>query len=145
MQQPRSKSSKNLEFSEESRVMYLKNKKDKYWKIYFPEQFGYAGWFKFFTYLSEFFSWRRMRSDITSYTRACDTCQRVKYLNYKIEGAYQFLQATEPNELVSVDFYGPLLRSIAGVQYLFFLQDLFSKLANWLLFTRSKNVIRELD
>ena len=69
-----------------------------------------------------------MRADIKSYTRACDTCQRVKYLNYKMEGAYQFLQATEPSELVSVDFYGPLPRSIAGVQYLFVLQDLFSKL-----------------
>ena len=140
LQQLRAKSSKNLEFLEECKVVYLKNKKDKCWKIYLPralvnitiksahEQFGHTGSFKLFTYLSEFFCWRRMRTDIKSYTRVCDTCQRVKYLNYKMEGAYQFLQATEPNEFVSVDFYGPLPRSITGVQYLFVLQDLFSKL-----------------
>ena len=52
----------------------------------------------------------------------------IKFLNYKIEGAYQFLKTSEPNVMVRLNFYGPLPRSVGGVQYLFVLQDLFSKL-----------------
>ena len=59
-----------------------------------------------------------MRADVKMWTKTCDTCQRVKYLNYKMEGAYQFVQSKDPNEIVSVDFYGPLPRSSGGVQYL---------------------------
>ncbi|OXU16381.1 hypothetical protein TSAR_000083 [Trichomalopsis sarcophagae] len=45
-----------------------------------------------------------------------------------MEGGYQFLKSSKPNELVSVDFFGPLPRSIGGVQYIFVVQDVFSKL-----------------
>ena len=69
-----------------------------------------------------------MRNDIKNYTKRCDVCQRVKYLNLKMEGAHEFLKATEPNELISVDFFGPLPKSTVGVQYLFVIQDIFSKL-----------------
>ena len=69
-----------------------------------------------------------MRSDIKIYAKTCDLCQRVKYLNFKMEGAYQFVRASKPNEIISVDFYGPLPRSTGGIQYLFVIQDLFSKL-----------------
>ena len=47
--------------------------------------------------------------------------------NCKIECAYQFGQAKERNEVLSVDFYGPLPTSVGGVQFLFVVQDLFSK------------------
>lgn len=128
-----------MQFLEESSVVYIKNKNEGGWKLYLPrvmvqvaikqahEQFGHAGSFKLFTYLSQYFFWRKMRVDIKAYTKACDVCQRVKFINCKMEGAYQFLRAVEPNEFVSVDFYGPLPRSTGGVQYLFVLQDLFSK------------------
>ena len=35
--------------------------------------------------------------------------------------------ANEPGKLVTVDFYGPIPKSIAGVQYIFVLIDAFSK------------------
>ena len=50
-----------------------------------------------------------MRKDVKCFTRTCDTCQRVKYLNYRMEGSYEFLRADCPNDLASVDFFGPLL------------------------------------
>ena len=136
----RSKPSNKLKFLEENNVLYVKLYDSNEWKLCLPralvnttrksahEQFGHAGAYKLFAYLNEFFFWRRMKSDIKSYTKGCDLCQRVKFLNYKMEGAYQFLKTSEPNEMVSVDFYGPLPRSVGGVQYLFVLQDLFSKL-----------------
>ena len=127
------KSVKNLEIFEENRVMYVKGLNSEEWKLFLPralvkltmqtahEQFGHAGAYKLLSYLNSYFFWRRMRADIKAYTKACDLCQRVKYLNYKMEGAYQFLKASEPNKMVSVDFYGPLPRSNGGVQYLFVL------------------------
>ena len=45
-----------------------------------------------------------------------------------MEGGYQFLKAEKPNELISVDFFGPLPASTAGTKYLFVVQDIFSKL-----------------
>lgn len=52
-----------------------------------------------------------MRRDFKSFTKSCDICQGVKYLNQKIESGNQFLGATRPNELVSVDF----LRSLSDL------------------------------
>ena len=69
-----------------------------------------------------------MRRDIKSFTRSYNLCQRVKYLNYKMGGSYEFLAAEQPNELVSVDFYGPLPVLVGGVQYIFVFQDVFTKL-----------------
>lgn len=132
--------SKEIVLREENEIVYVKNKSDDAWKLFLPvalvlltircthEQFGHAGAYKLFKYLSQFFYWRGMRRDVKSFTRSCDVCQRVKYLNHKMEGEYQFLRASKPNELISVDFFGPLPRSIGGVQYLFVIQDVFSKL-----------------
>ena len=76
------------------------------------ETSGYAGSYKLYHFVI-----------ISS---SCELCQRVKYLNYKMEGAYQQTKATEPNEFVSVDFYGPFPSSTGGVSYIFVVQDLFS-------------------
>lgn len=131
---------KDVVLRQENDIYYIKNKSDELWKLFMPvalvlitlrcthEQFGHAGSFKLFKYLSRFFYWRGMRRDIKNFTRGCDICQRVKYLNYAMEGGYQFLKASKPNELISVDFFGPLPRSVGGVQYLFVIQDIFSKL-----------------
>lgn len=130
----------NMLVREEDHVFYVKGKNDETWRLFLPvamaqatlrcthEQFGHIGSYKLFKHVSRFFYWRGMRRDVKAFTRSCDTCQRVKYLNLKMEGAYEFLKATKPNELVSVDFFGPLPRSTGGVQYLFVLQDVFSKL-----------------
>lgn len=36
-----------------------------------------------------------------------------------MEGEFNFIKADTPNELVTVDFYGPLPRSIGGAEYIF--------------------------
>ena len=69
-----------------------------------------------------------MRRDVKNFTRSCDLCHRVKYLNYKMEGSYEFLAAERPNELIFVKFYGSLPASVGGVQYIFVIHDVFSKL-----------------
>ena len=134
------KPTKNFEILKDNDICYIKLNRNNNWKLFLPmalvltvissahEQLGHAGAYKLYEYLSRFFFWRGIRRDVKNYTKSCDLCQRVKYLNYKMEGSYQFLKATAPNEMLSIDFFGPLPRSVAGVQYLFVLQDVFSKL-----------------
>lgn len=130
----------SLDFHVESEILYCKLMIDQNWKLLIPcnliptllssihEQLGHAGSFKMHSYIVKFFYWKYMRRDIKKFSRSCDVCQKTKHLNYKMEGVHEFIHATKPNELVSVDFYGPLPRSNAGVQYIFVLQDVFSKL-----------------
>ena len=92
------------------------------------EASGHAGSYKLYNFVSKYFYWRYIKRDIKRFTKSCDLCQRVKYLNCKMEGAYQFIQAKEKNQVIAVDFYGPLPTSVGGVQFIFVIQDLFSKL-----------------
>lgn len=92
------------------------------------EQFGHSGSYKMFQYLDRYFFWRYMRRDIKTFSRSCDTCQRTKHINYRMEGEMQFMKSDNPNDIVAVDFYGPLPASMGGVTYIFVIQDLFSKL-----------------
>ncbi|XP_011697582.1 PREDICTED: uncharacterized protein LOC105455741 [Wasmannia auropunctata] len=53
--------------------------------------------------------------------------KRGKYNNVRMEGPYQSIIPNKPNEIISVDFYGPLPQSRGGVQYLLVVIDIFSK------------------
>lgn len=133
------KNSKFLEFRRESGIMYCKSIRDENWKLIIPkglikqlclsihEQLGHAGGGKMHRYMSRFFYWRYMRRDIRDFSRKCDLCQRTKCLNYRMEGKYQMVKSNFPNDIASVNFYGPLPTSTAGVKYIFVVQDLFSK------------------
>lgn len=68
-----------------------------------------------------------MTEFIKKFTQTYDMCQRVNTLTYSMQGEYQRLRAEHPNELVMIDFYGPLPRSAGGVQHLLVTIDAFSK------------------
>lgn len=135
----REKKETSLSFHAESGVLYCKSKNDQNFKLLIPsnfvptllssihDQLGHAGSYKMHRYIAKFFYWKYMRRDIKNFTKSCDVCQKTKYLNYKMEGVHEFVSAKKPNELVSVDFYGPLPGSTSGVQYILVLQDIFSK------------------
>ena len=130
----------SIEFREEDGVLYCRNAAGDTWKLAIPrivvemllacvhEQLGHAGCYKLWNHMARFFYWKYVRRDVKRFTRSCDTCQRIKYLNFKMEGSYDMVKATRPNKMISVDFYGPLPTSTAGVQYIFIVQDLFSML-----------------
>lgn len=134
------KSRSKLKFKEESGVIYVGSQDEDRWRVAIPrclvmlllksvhERLGHAGGYKMFEYLERLFRWKYMRRDIKNFVRQCDLCQRTKYINYKMEGSFQWVKANRPNEFVAVDFYGPLPASTAGVSYIFVVQDLFSKL-----------------
>lgn len=44
-----------------------------------------------------------------------------------MECPYRMVYSSSANDLVCVDFYGPLPRSVGGVEYIFAVLDVFSK------------------
>lgn len=89
--------------------------------------FGHFGIKKTLTTLKEAFVFKKMRHRIARIIKYCDSCQRNKI---DTQGSFAPMQTITPlhvNDLVSVDFYGPLPRSTGGVQYIFELIDVFSK------------------
>lgn len=87
---------------------------------------GHPGVAKTLAYLRTHFCWDRMHADAKRYVAGCDLCQRVKHLNYTMEGEYNMVVARTPSDMVTVDFYGPLPRSIGGVEYIFVVLDMHS-------------------
>ena len=58
--------------------------------------------------------------------RRCEICQFAKSAKLP-QPQFEAIIPSAPNDLVAVDFYGPLPRSVGGVQYIFVLLDVFSK------------------
>ena len=123
-----------------NRILFYRDKKGKY-QIVIPEMLveeltcfihdklgHYPGYYKTLSYIRTYYFWNKMKRDIKMFIQKCDLCQRVKVVNYEMEGRYRLVKSQCPNDLVTVDFYGPLPRSIGGVQYIFVLLDAFSKL-----------------
>lgn len=120
-------------------LLFYRGLQDENWRVVIPgclvktlvksihEKLGHMGSYKTFQYINSYFYWKKMREFIKKYTQSCDLCQRVKTLNYSMQGEYQRVMADRPNDLVTIDFYGPLPRSVGGVQYLLVAIDAFSK------------------
>ncbi|KAI4881115.1 hypothetical protein NFI96_026358, partial [Prochilodus magdalenae] len=80
---------------------------------------GHLGFMHFF--------WPKMRKDVKSYVLSCPVCQLTKPSQLKPAGMLVPVHATEPWEIVGVDFVGPLPRTQAGNAYLLVFVDYFSK------------------
>lgn len=91
------------------------------------EKLGHPGVSKTLAYIKTHFCWDSIHKDVQKYVLSCELCQRVKHANQSMEGEYQMVPATQLSELVAVDFYGPLPRSIGGVEYVLVALDAHSK------------------
>lgn len=121
-------------------VLYYKKRNDKMWKLVVPqelrknlidevhERMGHLGTYKTYAGLSRTNYRRGIQMDVKKRVVTCDLCQRVKNQNYTMEGSYMHVNAEKPNELLCIDFYGPLPTSTAGVQYILVVLDAFSRL-----------------
>ena len=88
---------------------------------------GHPGTYKTFCYIREYYYWRGMRDTIKHFVVVCDLCQKVKHLNYSMQGTYKMVESKEPNDLVSVDYYGPLPKSVSAVRYIVAFLDVYTK------------------
>jgi transposase InsO family protein len=120
-------------------VLFISNKTDGNWKIVIPNsltrdlinrthsKLGHVGVYKTTYYLKTYCYWKNMAKEIKTFVLHCDLCQRTKHLNYSMEGEYNMVESKEKGDLITVDFYGPLPRSVGGVQYILVVLDAFTK------------------
>ena len=121
-------------------VLFHRQNDSENWRMVIPEcikkdlitftheRLGHPGVYKTINYIKMYYYWKSINRDVKKLILNCDLCQRVKHLTIAMEGEYQLVEAVGPNDLVAVDFYGPLPRGRGGVQYLFLVLDTFSKL-----------------
>ena len=131
---------KKSNFTMKDNVLFYKATREKKWRIVVPtslqnkliveahEQFGHIGVFKTFSVLNDYFWWKNIRKMVKAAVGQCDLCQRVKYTNRYTHGPFLQESASTPNELIAVDYFGPLPRSTGGVEYIFVVLDVFSRL-----------------
>lgn len=133
-------------------ILFHQEEKDTPWRIVVPEKLqyslmveihkklGHPGVFKTLSYLRKFYYWKRMHTKVKKYILGCDLCQRVKYLTLSMEGEHNHVVSDGVNDLITVDFYGPLPMARGGVQYIFVMLDVFSKYVN--LYPMKKATVR---
>ena len=112
-------------------VLFRKDHSLNNWQVVLPRalnmevtdqihsKLAHPGYYNTLMYIKQFFYWKSMSSDIKKFVVTCDMCQRIKPLSYKMEGEFQFIKSDRPGDLVTVDFYGSLPKSIGGVEYIF--------------------------
>lgn len=120
-------------------VLFCRDSNRKRWSVVVPrdlvplliesvhERLGHPGVYKTTEYLRIFYYWKGLRRDVKRHVKLCDMCQRVKHPSKSNEGKYYPIVPDQPGDLVAVDFYGPLPRSVGGVHYIFVALDVFSK------------------
>lgn len=126
-------------FTLKNDILFRNDESRKTWQVVIPEiltrkiidcvhsKLGHPGAFKTIAYVRQYYFWRSMGKEIQKFVNNCDLCQRVKPSNINMESEYRMVYSSKPSDLVSVDFYGPLPRSTAGMEYVFVVLDVFSK------------------
>lgn len=120
-------------------ILYYWRRIDKSWKLVIPyelrkkliveihENMGHIGAYRTYAEISRTYYWSGIQRDVKKVVLVCDLCQWVKVSNQVMEGQYMHVTSNCPNELLCVDFFGPLPRSTGGVQYIFVILDAFSR------------------
>ena len=91
------------------------------------EIYGHVGAKKVFEILNEAFYYKKLRNKCNQLIKKCENCQ---YNKHNQQGSYVQLQTIEtkaPNQIMSMDFYGPLPISTSKCTYLLVTIDAFSK------------------
>lgn len=89
---------------------------------------GHLGVYKTFHRLAKQYFWPKMKHDVASYIRKCQTCIKTKPEQKAKAGEMGgHSQISAPWEVISLDLIGPLPRSTKGYQHILVVVDLFSK------------------
>ena len=84
------------------------------------EIYGHIGHKKVYKMLDEDFIMKGLKKKLHFWLRNCDTCQRVKYRNTMTKAPLQAIKIGKPNQLLSIDFIGPLPTARAGMKYIWY-------------------------
>lgn len=110
------------------------------WKLYIPEEisatlvkevhqmYGHVGSKKTYNLLKECFTLNNMSKLVAKTIKFCEICQKCKDGgNRNCTAETKPILPTKKNEMVSMDYYGPLPTSTGGVKYLLVIVDNFTK------------------
>lgn len=77
--------------------------------------------------VSCYFDWPCCREEVEDYCKTCEQCHRAKAANTTLAGPMQSTIAEDPNELLLVDLFGPLPKSVFGMSLIVIVMDVFTK------------------
>jgi hypothetical protein len=100
------------------------------------DEAGHYGLWKTVAILKERVHWNSMVEDTAQFCQRCDICQRTKFSNQKPHGKMETMDATEPWEMICVDWVGPIYPEINGYKYILVIVDYFTR---WVEAFPSKN------
>lgn len=92
------------------------------------EIYGHAGARKCYLILKEDFTCPHLYKLTRKTLQKCETCQKTKIYTPGVFAEMTNILPQEPNELLSLDYYGPLPTAKQGKKYLLVMIDVFSKL-----------------
>ena len=91
------------------------------------EMYTHIGPLKVIKMLNEHFYYPKLAKMVRQRLSTCDSCQRNKVSNQTCFSEMQNYLPEKPNEILSIDFYGPLPSSKGGFKYILSTIDTFSK------------------
>lgn len=119
------------------KILYRKEKHR--WKVYIPakireslikdihETYGHGGVKRTLRIFKESFATDQLIKATKDVIRRCDRCQKCKDNNQILHGETSAITPKHKGELISADYYGPLVTSSSGVRYILVLVDNFTK------------------
>ena len=76
------------------------------------------------------FLWPTVRKDVENYTQSCTVCAERMPVNIKARAPLlERPSSAKPFEVIEMDIKGPLPKTDGGYQYIFVIQDAFSRYA----------------
>jgi transposase InsO family protein len=93
---------------------------------FYHEYYGHFGVYKTWQALRRDVWFNRMHDQVKQVLRGCQLCQTAKHARLSTP-PFESILPDGPNDLVAVDYFGPLPRSIGGVMYILVVLDVFSK------------------
>lgn len=89
---------------------------------------GHVGVYKTLRRICQRFTWPKMAADIQRYIKSCKVCAQQKIEARKPAGLMgTYPKVTSPWQVISLDYIGPLPRSIHGNTHVLVVSDYFSK------------------
>lgn len=88
---------------------------------------GHYGKDKTTSRITALFYWPGIRNDIGNYVKSCEECKRYKPSNMKPSGLLQTISTNKRFEIIAVDLFGPLPRTIEGYQWILIVEDICSR------------------
>ena len=103
----------------------IKTLKTLIWECH--NAYGHTGASKNYQIIKEHFYYPRLAKTIRQTLSTCDSCQRNKISTVSSAAIFESVQPMEPLELLSIDFFGPIVKMKCGYEYILVMVDTFTE------------------